>query len=73
VRDTNGTEERVKPLIFATSIGLHSNNLTVKHAFHKALKFFEEFKHLRLMTNKINPSETTQIIDKADIILFMAK
>jgi hypothetical protein len=69
----NGAKKGVEPLILATPIGLHSNNFTVEHSLNKALKFLKEFKHLRFMVKKINPCETTKIIDETDIVFLMTK
>jgi hypothetical protein len=44
-------------------IGLHGYDLAVKHALHKILKFFEEFKHFIF----------TRIINEADIVFLIAK
>jgi hypothetical protein len=71
--DANDTKKGIKPLIFATPIGLHSNDFSIEQALNKALKFFEELKHLRLMAKKIDPSKFTIIINEADIIPFITK
>jgi hypothetical protein len=49
MRDANGVEEGIQALIFATPINLHDKNLSIKHSFHKALKFFKEFKNFIFM------------------------
>jgi hypothetical protein len=69
----NAVKIGIKMLILTTSDSLHSNNLAVEHALHKALKFFKETKDIRFMMNEVNPWKFTEVINKAHIILFIIK
>lgn len=66
--NTNAVKERIQGSVFPTPICLHNTNISVKLMFNKVLKISETSKHLRLMSQKINPSDLGVVIDETDII-----
>jgi hypothetical protein len=58
---------------FASPIGLHNNNFTVKYSFNKTLKVFKELKHFIFMMKKVDLCKMTKVIDEADIVFLMIK
>jgi hypothetical protein len=46
-------------------VGLHGNDLTVKETLNKGLEFLKLLEDLRLMLEKIDPSEETYYVDQS--------
>jgi hypothetical protein len=51
-------------LIFPTPIRLHGDNLLIEPSFNKGLKFQEIFEDIRFMTQQIEPTKFTIIINE---------
>jgi hypothetical protein len=63
------SKEGVHLLILASPICLYGNKLGIKQAFCHCLELSEFLEHFGFQTQEINPSEFTEIINKANIIL----
>jgi hypothetical protein len=68
MRDAKLGEEGSKLLILVSPIRLNNKDFSIKLPLNKVLKISKLLKHLRLELDEINPSEFTEIINKANII-----
>jgi hypothetical protein len=64
VSDAKFMEEWVEMLILSTPVGLDCNDLLIKQALNKRLKFKEICENIKLVTQQIYPGEFTVIINK---------
>jgi hypothetical protein len=67
------TLKGVKPMIFTTSVGLHSNNFPIEETFYQVLKVMKALKNFRFVSKQINPSKLTVIINETNIIIVLPK
>jgi hypothetical protein len=58
------TKVGVEMLIFPTPIRLYGDNLLIEPSFNKGLKFQEKFEDVRFMTQQIDLSEFTIIMNE---------
>lgn len=68
VSNANIIEELVDFLVFATPISLNIVDLCAKSKLSFLLKLKEHMVHTRFIFQQINPSESTEIIDKTNIV-----
>jgi hypothetical protein len=73
MRDTQLVEEGVETFILSTPVSLNNKNLPIKEAFNKGLKFKKICENIRFVTQQVNPSKFTIIINKRDMIFFQPK
>ena len=73
MRDADSIEKRVKLLIFATPIGLHGEDFSIKLSFYESLKLMKSLEHFRFMFEKIDPNEFTIVVNETHIILIFPK
>jgi hypothetical protein len=71
--DAYTLKERVKFLILASPISLHSKNFLIKEALNMLLEIMEFLKHIRFPFQEIDPSELAIIVNKAHIIFKTTK
>jgi hypothetical protein len=66
--NSNFAKETIEFFIFSTPIYLHSDNFPTKLSFNKLLEIKENLINLRTLFQQIEPSEFTEIVNKAYII-----
>jgi hypothetical protein len=71
--NSNGPKKGIQSSILSTPIGLNGDDLATSHVLNKLLKFKKELRHLRLLAEKIDPSEFTIIINETNIVFFSTK
>jgi hypothetical protein len=73
VGDAKLAEVGVEVFILSTLVWLNIDDLLIKEAFNKVLKFNGIFEDIRLMTQQINLGKFTVIINKWDIVFLTTK
>ena len=68
VSDPYAFKEGVLGLILATPVSLDSLYLAAELSFYQTLKFIKNRKIFRLVSQQIEPSEFTMIINKTNIV-----
>jgi hypothetical protein len=66
--NSNFAKETIEFVIFSTPIYLHSDDFPIKLSFNKLLEIQENLINLKTLFQQIDPSEFTEIVNKAYII-----